>query len=104
VSAAARAMARLRTPNFVPRRLIFIKSEIQIYQHTANRLMGCYSLAISAREGAYADWVRNALYLGKSRGREFMRNSGNRSTRPFCIVQPQRVVMRVTENSFLEVL
>jgi hypothetical protein len=96
-------MARLQTPNFVLRRLIFVKPKIQIYQHIWNGLTKCYSLAISAREGTYADWVRNALYLAKSGSRKFMK-SGNCSARPFCIVQPQRVVTRVTENSFLEVL
>jgi len=81
-------MARLQTPNFVLRRLIFVKRKIQIYQHIWNGLTKCYSLAISARDGTYADWVRNALYLAKSGSRKFMRKAGIARPDHFALSSP----------------
>ena len=62
VSAAARAIASLR--NFVLRRLIFVKPEIQIYQHTGNRLMDCYSLAIWAAGEYLRRFECDTFFLG----------------------------------------
>jgi len=70
-------MARLRTPNFVLRRLVFVKLEIQIYQHTGNRLMECYSLAIWLPESTFADSSVTHSFWGRNRGgRMVMRTAG----------------------------
>ena len=84
-------MERLRTPNFVLRRLIFVKPEIQIYQHTGNRLMERYSLTIWLPESTFADSSVTHSFWGKNRwwadGDENGRNGPSRAVLSYSSVR-----------------